>query len=198
MSKFLKEDGISYQDEKYKIVSDLIVEKQMDHLMNISDETNGDELSFRNMRMVEFTESFKEQLAETREYESKIIELEDKIENKDVYNVSLFLEETRELLSERDLEIYENRLEYIIENEFDEIKGDLEKDFEMQEELIKEELENHTIDSREEMLEYEPDEEIEVENEMTKELEQEVTHEDLEHELDRIEYELENEDEYER
>ena len=184
MANELKSQGLNYKDEKYNTLADLITEKQFEHLMSKHDGTNDKELEERNTRMIEFTQGFKEQLHETREYEAKINMIETEIEAGNLYKATELLEENRELLEEHDLKSLESTLEYSVSEQFETVQEELEKEFEKQEEFLLQELEDTAeLENDNSTDAIEPAKEIEntalenIENETAKEREDEYEYE---------------------
>lgn len=164
MANELKSQGLNYQDEKYNAIADLIAEKQFEHLMSKHDGTNDKELEERNTRMIEFTQGFKEQLQETREYETKIDMIETEIEAGNIHKATELLEEYREQLDEYDLKSLETTLEYSMSEQFETVQEELEKEFDKQEEFLQQELE--TLRESEDLsLESEAKEHIDIQKE---------------------------------
>lgn len=192
MAKELKDQGLIYQDEKYRAMADLIVERQFDKFMEKHDGTNGKEFEDRNARMIEFTESYKEQLTEAREYEGKISSIEEMLESGDIHRAVAMIEEHREHLEEYDLVNLEKELEKVMESEFVHVQDELEKEFEMQEEFLSNELEEYDkTDDKEQDKDDEHTQEIEQDD---KELD--IATEDKQNDKEHIE--LEDEYDYER
>jgi len=193
MSNFIKEFGseLNYKDEKSIILSELIVEKHLDYLMNLTN-TSEEELTKRSNDVINLTTEFQEQLVETREYEKIIDVIEEKISDSNIYSASKIIEENRELLQEHDLNFYENQVDNMINNQIDNI--DYEKDFEKQEqENVKEnedfekedlEIEEEKFDSAkyEEPENEKIDEEFEEMIEALKDEEMEKSEEEIEYE----------------
>jgi len=192
MAKELKSEGLNYQDEKHNIVADLILEKQFDHLMEKQDGTNDKELGERNERMVNFVNEFREQLVETREYESKVNDIKEAINDGEVYRAAELIEENKEVLNELDLEDLEKNLDEKMDSEFESIQDDLEKEFDNQEEFLQEELKE---DTQIEELESDKIEELNHDEDVNMEELDELYKEVMEADLEQ---EKEDEHEYER
>lgn len=137
VAKELRDQGLNYQDEKYKATADIVLERQFDRLMDAHNGTNDKELEERNERMIKFVQGYKEQLEETRVYEGKIEQIEEYLENGDVYRAVEMIEENRESLEEFDLEQLEKAVEKTIDSELEnvEIEEEIDKEF-LQDELI--------------------------------------------------------------
>jgi len=181
VAKELRDQGLNYQDEKYKATADIVLERQFDKLMDAHDGTNSKELEERNERMIEFVNGYKEQLEETRVYEGKIEQIEEYLENGDVYNAVTMIEENRETLEEFDLEQLEKAVERAIDFELEniEIDKDIDKEF-LQDELIVD-LDNQIEELSDELEIDELYEEI-LEERVSKDIEEFEIEDEYEHE----------------
>lgn len=141
IAKYLKEDGLNYHDEKYKILTDLVLEKQFDKLMEKHDGTNDKELESRNLRLISFIDEFKEQLQETREYEAKINEI-DSATDENLHKALNLIETNKNELQEHDLRDLEMKLHVNIEAHFETIEKNLEKEYMLHSRFLQEELES--------------------------------------------------------
>ncbi|OHE15540.1 MAG: hypothetical protein A2329_00560 [Sulfurimonas sp. RIFOXYB2_FULL_37_5] len=150
MANELKSQGLSYQDEKYRAMADLIIEKQFDKLMEKHDGTNDKELENRNSRMIGFVDSFKEQLEQTREYEVKIDEIENAVAQNDVFRAMNLVEQGVE---EHDMRSIELKINAAIEARFESIELDLQKELILESKFFKEELETATETKIETLIE---------------------------------------------
>ena len=150
MANELKSQGLSYQDEKYRAMADLIIEKQFDKLMEKHDGTNDKELENRNSRMISFVDGFKEQLEQTREYEAKIDEIENAVAQNDVFRAMNLVEQGVE---EHDMRSIELKINAAIEARFESIELDLQKELILESKFFKEELETATETKIETLIE---------------------------------------------
>ncbi|ABB44085.1 hypothetical protein Suden_0806 [Sulfurimonas denitrificans DSM 1251] len=137
MANELKSQGLSYQDEKYRAMADLIVEKQFDKLMEKHDGTNDRELENRNSKMIGFVDGFKEQLEQTREYEAKIDEIENAVAQNDVFRAMNLVEQ----VEEHDMRGVELKINAAIEARFESVELELQKEFKLESKFLNEELE---------------------------------------------------------
>ena len=184
----LKDNDLDYAYEKEMIKADMIKEKyeefQYEKMGNAKDEKEFDEAVNKQEKMESFIEKYKEDLQSDKEYRDTIGQIEEHLDNANVYEASKLIEEKRENLTEEDLERLETKLENMYDSKINDKADIIKTEIERETDSLIEELESY-FEEKEERLEAENTETKEKTEEMEADNETENTkQEEMENERD--------------
>lgn len=139
LSKFLKENGIDYKDEKNLATAALVQEKYQMALFDKTDENTTKEeykeLEEKSEKIAEFTSSYEKNLVQNIEHKEAIKELDEFAKDDDAFRLAEAIEKNKDFLSEEELQNFEDKFAEIAEERLEEIIPEIEKSVEKEEEV---------------------------------------------------------------